>query len=593
MRQVEKRRRLGVAFIFFLALSPFPTSAQNDFHGHEDDEADTATVRQEARESVQWRVSHAHDSQNWIRFHILAINDFHGHLSVGQHVANRPVGGASVLASYLKAAQEMDDEPIFIVHAGDQVGASPPASALLQDEPSISFLNLLANSHCTYRHRMHPSCNMVGTLGNHEFDEGVAEMRRLIYGGNHLNGPFLEDPYRGARFPYVCANVVDANTNKPVLPPYVIKHVRGIPVAFIGAVLKETPLIVTPTGVADVRFLDEAEAINSYVPKLRAMGVRAIVILIHQGTSASPFEGPTPTTPTTLPGAIGDIVKRLHSEIDIVVSGHSHGFTNALVPNNDGKLILVTQAFSYSTAYADIEVALDPVKGEVVEKSASIHSTWADEGPGLTPDPEVATLVTAAEQRVAPLVNRVIGVAANAISRTQNATGESALGDLIADGMRAAMGTEFAFMQPGGIRADLNAGEVTWGALFTIQPFGNDLVRMKLTGAQIVALLNQQWLPIPRMLQISGLSYLWDNARPAGDRVVEVRDANGNLLEAATIYSVTVNSFIAAGGDGFTILTQGANAVVGPVDIDALIAHVQALPQPFTATVTGRIQRVN
>jgi len=563
---------------------------------HDTDSHDGAELRLHAQERVHWRDARAANPQAWLRFQILGFNDFHGQLGAGRRVANRPVGSAPVLAAYLEAAQaEMDDDATFIVHAGDHVGATPPVSALLQDEPSIAFLNLLANDKCTYRNPRHPNCNLVGTLGNHEFDEGVAEMQRLLRGGNHANGPFLEDPYRGARFPYVSANVVDAASGAPILLPYVIKRVRGLPVAFIGAVLKETPTIVTPTGVAGVRFLDEAEAINRYVGELKARGVRAIVVLIHQGTRTGMFTGPTRNEPVTLSGAIGDIVRRLDDEIDIVVSGHAHGFTNAVVENANGRPILVTQAFANGTAYADIDLAIDPASRDIVEKSAAIVTTWADEGPGLTPDDDVAELAAEAEARVAPLVNRIVGTAAGAIVRDQNGAGESALGNLIADAQRAAMATDFAFMNPGGIRADIDAGDVTWGELFTVQPFGNDLVRMDLTGAQIVRLLNRQWAgqPYPRILQISGLSYTWDAARPADERIVEVRDGAGNPLDPVATYSVTVNSFIAAGGDNFSTLTEGTNRVIGPVDLDALVAHIESLPQPFTAAIAGRIQRLN
>jgi 5'-nucleotidase len=524
---------------------------------------------------------------------LLAINDFHGQLSAGRRVGNRPVGSAAVLAAYLDAAQAGAEDHTLIVHAGDHVGASPPASALLQDEPSISFLNLLGNESCGTWHRLSPRCNLVGTAGNHEFDEGVDESLRLIRGGNHPSGPFLDDPYRGASFPYVSANVVDAATGRPILPPFVIKHLRGQRIAFIGAVLKETPTIVTPTGVAGLSFLDEAEAINRYIPTLRKLGVRSIVVLIHQGGSQTIYEGSTQPG-GVISGPIADIVSRLDDEVDVVVSGHAHSFTNGLLPARGGKEILVTQAFSAGTAYADIDLQIDPATRDVVAKSAAIVTTYADEGPGLVPDPTVAQLVADAEAKVAPLVNEVIGAALTDIVRTQNAAGESALGNLIADAQRVAMGTDFAFMNPGGIRADLFAGEVTWGELFTIQPFGNSLVKMDLTGGQIITLLEQQWLnqPFPRMLQVSGLTYTWDNGLPVGSRVVDVRQ-NGTPIDPSATYSVTVNSFMAAGGDNFTVLPTGTNQVGGPIDLDALIAHVEGLPQPFSAEIVGRITRLN
>ena len=582
-----------------LATMALPALADMHAHDADEDAYDTAAVRNNAESRIHWRKP-AEDRDSspaaWVHMQILGFNDFHGQLSTGRLVSGRPVGSAPVLASYLRSAQENgDDDATFIVHAGDHVGASPPVSALLQDEPAIGFLNLLANDKCSERKPRHPRCNLVGTLGNHEFDEGVAEMLRLINGGNHANGPFLEKPYRGARFPYVSANVVDAITGKPILPPYVIKQARGQRIAFIGAVLKETPSIVTPTGVAGVRFLDEADAINRYVPELKARGVRAIVVLIHQGTRTTPFTGATRAQAQVLGGAIGDIVKRLDDEIDIVVSGHAHSFTNALMANNNGRPILVTQAFSAGTAYADIDIAIDPASHDIVEKSAAIVTTWADEGPGLVPDADVAQLVAQAEQRVAPLVSRVIGNAAIDILGVSNSAGESALGNLIADAQRAALNTDFAFMNPGGIRADILAGVVTWGELFTVQPFNNDLVRMNLSGAQIVQLLNQQWQgqAFPRILKTSGLTYLWDNARPVGDRIVEVRDGNGGLLNPAANYSVTVNSFLAAGGDNFSVLNAGTQRQVGPVDLDALVAYILARPQPFSAAIEGRIQRIN
>jgi 5'-nucleotidase len=285
----------------------------------------------------------------------------------------------------------------------------------------------------------------------------------------------------------------------------------------------------------------------------------------------------------------------LDDEVDVVVSGHTHSFTNALVPNASGSPILVTQAFSASTAYDDIDLSISRVTGDVVEKSAAIVTTWGDQGPGLTSDPQVSQIVAAADARVAPLVNRVIGVSTGAITTTENAAGESAMGNLIADAQRVETNVQFAFMNPGGIRAGLDAGEVTWGELFTIQPFANDLVSMNVTGAQIKTLLEQQWQgqTSARILKISGLTYTWDAARAVGDRVVEIRDANGTVLDPSASYRITVNSFMAAGGDNFTILTQGTNRVVGPVDLDALVQYVGSLAQPFSATIEGRITRLN
>lgn len=251
--------------------------------------------------------------------------------------------------------------------------------------------------------------------------------------------------------------------------------------------------------------------------------------------------------------------------------------------------------FSASTAYDDIDLTIGRQSGDVIEKSAAIVTTWADEGPGLNPDVQSAELVAAADDQVGPLVNQLVATAANDITRAENEAGESALGNLIADAQRIVTGVEFSFMNPGGIRADLEAGEVTWADLFTIQPFNNDLVSMDLTGAQIKLLLEQQWAgqTFPRILKTSGLVYTWDAARAVGDRVVEIHDDAGTPLEPTSTYRVTVNSFMASGGDNFVVLKDGTDRVVGPVDLDALIEYVQSLPQPFTAAIEGRIQRVN
>jgi 5'-nucleotidase len=231
---------------------------------------------------------------------------------------------------------------------------------------------------------------------------------------------------------------------------------------------------------------------------------------------------------------------------------------------------------------------------DVTAMTARIVTTWADEGPGLTPNLKVAAMVDEARAKVAPLINRIVGTAATDILKAQNPAGESALGNLIADAQREAMGTDFAFMNPGGVRADLNAGEITWGELFTIQPFGNDVVIMTLTGAQIKTLLEQQWLnqPFARILQPSGLTYTWDNALPVSGRVVEIRK-DGIPLDPAAPYTVAVNSFMAAGGDNFTVLRAGTDRVVGPVDLDALVDYVEGRTPPLTETIEGRITRLN
>jgi 5'-nucleotidase len=526
---------------------------------------------------------------------LLGFNDFHGHLDQGQKVAGRPVGGADVLLSYLEAAEAGIENQTLIIHAGDEVGASPPDSALLQDEPSISVLNLLTNSSCSLTDRMNPGCNLVGTLGNHEFDEGKVELLRLIDGGNFATGPFLEDPYRGAQFPYVSANVVNTADGSNLVPPLVIKIVQGVPIAIIGAVLQSTPTIVTPTGVAGLTFLDEPTAINSYIPGLKAAGIHTIIVTIHQGGFQTSYTGPTNPAATLSSGPeITDIVNRLDDEVDVVISGHTHAFTNALLPNAHGKQILVTQAFSFGTAYDDIDLLIDPNTHDVVSKTAKVVTTFGDAGPGLTPDARATAITAAAFNRVAPLITQVFGFANAQFTRTQNAAGESTLGDLIADAQREQQATQMSFMNPGGIRADLPAGDVTYNNLFTVQPFGNTMVNLNVTGALVKDILEQQFAGAfgqtsTKMLQISGLSYVWNPAAPVGSRIVSIK-VGGVPIDPAATYLVTTNNFVAAGGDGFTKFLSGTNQIGGPIDLDVLIAYVKA-HTPLTPALDGRISQ--
>lgn len=596
-------------------------SIDGDSHDHGAVEAIGAKpeTRATAARSVEWKSRKPRPDPDKPPVHvkILGFNDFHGQISAGRFVGPRPVGSAPVFAAYLKAAMSGMEGRTIIANAGDNIGASPLSSALLRDEPTLMFYNMLGNKECSIRDRRDRDCNMVGTPGNHEFDKGRDELLRQLNGGNHSDGPFLIDPWRGIDHTFVSANVVNSRNGKPLFKPFVIKRVeyrnhrgqmKDLSIGFIGAVLKDTPTIVTPSGVAGLEFQDEATAINRQVKELKRQGVETIIVIIHQGGFQTSYAGGTDPALAGVSGEIVGIVNRLSPEVDVVVSGHTHAFTNTLVPAADGTPVLVTQAFSAGTAYGDIDLMIDPDTRDVISKTASIVTTFADAGPGLNPDPAAAALVAQAEAAVAPLANRLISTYTGNLTRMQTPAGESALGNLIADAQRAAMGTDFAFMNPGGIRADLlcPAGvcNATYGSLFTVQPFGNSLVKMDLTGDQIYTLLEQQFPPNQtgttiRFLQVSGLSYTWDNARVdaatkvCAGCVVEVRK-DGFPINRQAIYTATVNSFMATGGDRFIVLNEGINRLGGPLDIDALEAYVGTLPPPFGAPVVGsRIVRLN
>lgn len=527
------------------------------------------------------------------RVQLLGLNDFHGQLGPAKKLFDRPVGSAAVLASYLRDATARFAGDTLIVHAGDWVGASPPASALLQDEPAVSFLNLLSNRFCTYGNRSHARCNVVGTPGNHEFDEGATELLRLMRGGKAKRGPFLDNPWRGARYPLVSATVLDTKRGATLFPPHVIKLVSGVRIGVIGAVLRATPTMVIAGGVDQLRFLDEATAINKSVKQLQKQGIETIVVTIHQGGAQAPYEGPTRPDAAGPTEGIPPIIDKLDDAVDVVVSGHAHSFTNALMKNQHGHPILVTQCPNAGVAFASIELTIDRKTRDVISKVASIHATFADAGPGLTPAPDVAELVKKADERVAPLAARVVGEAATAISQTPNGDGESALGNLITDAQRTLSKSQVALMNQGGIRTALDAGPITWGELFAIQPFGNAVVSMDLTGQQLLRALEQQWGDPGHvhMLQVSGLRYAYDPSKPVGARVVSAEVA-GAPLQATTTYRIATNNFLSEGGSGFSALTEGRNVRVGAIDLDVLVAYIESLGKPVTASVEGRIRAI-
>ncbi len=549
-------------------------------------------MRDLANQKIEWR-SPDYNGKT-IPLQLLSINDFHSQITAGEEVDNRPVGSAPILAAYLKAAEAGARGATFILHAGDHVGASQPQSALLQDEPGIMFFNMLGNNQCQTEGHYGPDCNLVGIPGNHELDAGLPEMLRLIRGGNHAQGPYLEDPYKGANFPYICANLVQVSTGKPLFKPYVVRMVEGVPVAFIGAILHQASSFLSPESLDGLKILDEADTINRYVHELQSQGVHTIIAVMHQGGFQQPASE-TASHVSYLGGDIAPIVKRLDDDVDVVLTGHTHTFHNILAENNHGKKMLVVQAWPKGTGFADINLEISRANNDVVAMSSQIVTTWADRGPGLKPDIQVATLMNRVENMGGALAEQVIANASRPITRVTNKAGESALGDLIADAQRKVMGTDFAFVHSEGIRADLAPGSITKGDHYTVQPDHLNLIKLELTGRQIYDLLNQQWSDRKgegRFLQVSGLTYTWDAAKPAGQRIVAVMK-DGKPLKNGKVYTVTVNEYLAGGGDDFTVLTKGVNPVVGPFIAEALIQYVQAQPQLVNADIESRISRLN
>jgi 5'-nucleotidase len=488
---------------------------------------------------------------------LLNIHDLHGQLNVTRRVDGRPVGRVDYLAAYLKQ-RKANHKHTLLLHTGDMVGASPPVSALLQDEPTIEILNKLKFD--------------IGTVGNHEFDEGIDELQRLIKGGTHKQ----TGDFQGTNFPWVAANVID-KSGKPVLPPYEIVTVNEIPIAFIGVVYSETPNIVEPNGVDGIRFIDEIEAINQYIPEIKKQGVRSVIVLAHNpGSSGVGGENAS--------GELVDIANGVDDEVDIIFGAHNHSYMNAIVDNK-----LLVQSYSYGTAFSDVDIEIEPKTKDIVTKRAEIITTFQDE---IEPDPEISQMLKDYEAVVDPIVNEVIGSTSMNLTSLRNDSGESVMGNIVADAQRQALGTDFAFMNPGGIRADIDKGKITWEQVYIVQPFNNDLVKMKMTGQQIREVLNQQWGPNSTMLQISGFSYTWDGRKPDDRKVISILLPDGTEMDDNQTYTVTANSFLAGGGDGFTAFTKAQDKEVGPVDLDALVDYIRDQPQPMSFSLDGRIKKV-
>src|SRR3989440_1345491 len=521
---------------------------------------------------------------------ILAINDFHGYLQPppgGIRIADPgdkskkiavEAGGAEQMATMVKQLRQGANNAIFVA-AGDLIGPSPFLSALFNDEPTIESLSMMGLE--------------VASVGNHEFDEGKEELLRMQNGGCHpTDGCQGPHPFLGAKFRYLAASTIEKSTGKTVFPPYAIREFEGIPVAFIGLTLKGTPNLVSPVGVAGLEFKDEADTVNALVPELKARGIEAIVVLIHEGGFPTGDYNECPG----ISGPIVDIVRKFDPAVDVVISGHTH---RAYVCEIDGRL--VTSADEYGTLVTAIDLKLDPATRNVVSAKADNTIVRIAQYPK---DAQQTALLEAFDKFAAPIAGRPAGAVTETLSRVPNTAGESALGDIIADAQLAATASEknggavIAFTNPGGVRSDITRrddGAVSYGDVFAAQPFRNQLVTMTLTGQQIKQALEQQWTDPkrPRILQVSrGFGYTWDNSRPDGERILaETMSLNGRPIDPAANYRVTMNNYLAVGGGGFTAL-KGIDQLTGIYDVDALYAYFQAY-SPISPEKPGRIVRIN
>lgn len=538
---------------------------------------------------------------------VLAINDLHGNLEPPQGssgtvpTANGPVvaGGVEYLATHLREARaRQGNRNTVTVGAGDLIGASPLISGAFHDEPTAQVLDRLGLD--------------VSSVGNHEFDEGKAELRRIQRGGCHPEDGCTDRkrPYQGAKFRYLAGNAIDTKSGRPLLPPYWVKDFRGARVGFIGLTLEGTPGVTSPAGAKGLKFLDEVETANRYARLLRKQHVEAIVLLLHEGgfPAGANYDAncDSPGPGAGISGPIVDIAKKLDASVDAVVTGHTHQPYVCTVPDPSGQPRLVTSAASYGRLFTELHLTYDA-------RTRDIRRTSAESATGrnvivtrdVAKDPAVSKLVTKYQKLVAPIANRVVGHISGDVLGRGASTPETPLGDLISDGQRELTGAQLAFMNPGGVRGDLTFkasgaegdGVVTYGEAFNIQPFGNILVTQDMTGEKILQVLRQQYSGAneanPKVLQPSGITYTVDRSRKGADRILaETVKIGGVPLDATRTYKVVVNEFLASGGDNFPALKEAGNVVRGAADLEALEKYLTAhssKEKPLAPPAVGRI----
>jgi 5'-nucleotidase len=561
---------------------------------------------------------------------ILSFNDFHGNLEPPTGSGGRVIvsdtyrevrnangtysvvpdtvdaGGVEYLATHLAEARQGHPYSLTVA-AGDIIGASPLLSAAFHDEPTIEAMNALKLD--------------ATAVGNHEFDEGYRELQRMANGGCIDDGPdgannqnscaFPDKPFQGADFPFLAANVKYAGTNKTILPAYTVKNIKGAKIGFIGMTLKDTPSIVTASGVAGLEFTDEVATANALVPVLRAQGVKAIVVLIHQG--GTPKRTATyPGGPNTAPAQglenrfdyacakgssaelmddspILPIARNLDPAIDMVISGHTHAPYVCEVKDPANQPRMVTSASSFGRLFTDTTLTYDRRTQDI--SRASVKSANMIVTRDVDKDPTETALIAKYKELVRPIASKVIGEITTDVRRA--GLGESQLGDLIADAQLAdptvitgGQQPVIAFMNPGGIRADLvyakdpnnpddADGRVLFSEAFTVQPFNNYLVSMTLTGQDIYDLLTQQVTgpnaSAKKTLQVSdGFTYTMTPSGPVDGSVA----IGVTPISKAATYRIVTNNFLSDGGDNFPAFVKGTNKYFGGLDIDAFASFL-------------------
>ncbi|MFC8274696.1 bifunctional metallophosphatase/5'-nucleotidase [Streptomyces sp. NPDC057271] len=554
-----------------------------------------------------------HGYGRYVDVQLLSFNDLHGNLEPPTGSAGRvthtnedgttktiDAGGIEYLATHLREARKGNPYSVTAA-AGDMIGASPLVSGLFHDEPTIEALNRLRLD--------------VSSVGNHEFDEGARELARMQNGGCHPTaGCFDEDrKFKGARFPYLAANVTNEKTGRPILDPYVIWERNGVKVGFIGVTLEGTADIVSAEGIKGLKFGDEIEAINKYTKVLERKGVKSIVALLHEGGAPASgsynYDCDSPGPGDGISGPIVDIAKKVSPQVDALVTGHTHQAYACTIPDPSGKPRTVTSAASFGKLYTDTTLTYDRRSKDIVRTAVSSanHVVTRD----VAKAADMTRLIDRWKTLAAPIASRPVGYISGDIDNPSDVP-EKPLGNLIADAQLEGMapadkgGAQLALMNPGGVRAPLvhkasgaeGDGVVTYGEAYTVQPFTNMMTAVDLTGAQLITALQQQVSgpnqAAPKILQVSkGFTYTLDMTKTGADRIVTSSvKLNGEAIDPSKTYRVAMNEFLAGGSDGFAVLKEHKNKLVGASDLDLFTAYLGAhssASAPLTPPATGRI----
>jgi 5'-nucleotidase len=497
---------------------------------------------------------------------LVGINDFHGRLEADAPGARASIAGAAVLAGAVKSVEDENPNTLF-VSAGDNIGASTFTSFIQDDEPTLDALNAMGLD--------------VSTPGNHEFDKGQDDFTGRVR--------------TNSDFPYVNANILTSD-GTPAYDPYVVEEIGGVRVAFIGALTETMPTLVSPAGIEGLTFAPVVESVNAVADDIVATDAAdAIVLLLHEGAETGSLDS------VTGDNAFGEIARGVSGDVSAIFSGHTHqGYDYLVSPSDGGPQRAVVQTGSYGTNLARVTMTVDPAATAFRDRVTIASHRLVPLYGAFTPDPAVAGIVAAAVAVAADRGAEVIGSISDSFNRAYNAApdanglpvsnraGESTLGNFVADIQLAsttASGAQLAFMNPGGLRDDLPFvapnGDVTYKAAAAVQPFANTLVVVDMTGAEIRQVLEQQWPTAARTSTLKlgtseGLTYTYDPTAVAGSRIAAV-SLDGAAMDDATIYKVTVNSFLASGGDGFAAFANGrAHADSGKVDLQSQLEYFDA-----------------